>query len=186
MRRFLLLAFLTAALLVPASTGAEPSPWPPTNHSPNVVGVSWTPREPARGEDVDVEVQLRPNASVANVILRVCRVQAYACRAPIAMADANGSEGQTLYRATNDWSAAFFDHVTQVGVAVILQTDESGSPPEESPLENWPETPADLPDGAGRYYFYDLPAQAHDAPSAAVGALAAALALAALAWQRRR
>lgn len=141
-------------LLAPGVIGqTTPSPWPPENHSPNVEAVSWVPRSPARGDDIDVHLELNPqNDAPYEVLLQVCRVENYACRAAIAFE----GEPQDL-TTTVTWDARFYSGVERIGFQVILRWPNATT--EHSPQSSWPERPPDLAAVAGEYYFLSLPSE---------------------------
>lgn len=184
MRRLAPFLILILAAVAPAAlshTGDHL--WPPTNHSPSVRGAYWTPMEPARDQEINVTVQLQPDVEANRTLLRICRVEAYACRNPIEMTPTPSDFAPNLYGAIVPWEPQFYEDVTTVGIAVLVR--HANGTEEESPAENWPDTPAGLPEGAGRYYFYSLPPPVPDVPAPTVIVVLAAIAASALALRRR-
>lgn len=160
---------LLLALLVPAVAASS--------DSPNVAHATHEPAFPARGEPVGIRLELRDGSEVARVVLVYCRVQNYACAPALAMAAVNA----TSFAQTVEWKAEFFRGVRDVGYNFTIEY-ENGSQ-EQSPRENVPAAPPDLPLEGGRYYFYALPPEPRgsDAPSL----LLVLLVVGWVAWRRR-
>lgn len=140
-----------------ASGGAQAhdtDAWPPGNHSSHVADFFWEPRAPPRETELRTHLTLAPETEVEDVALRICRVENYACRAPIEMTRHEDTDRFPRYSATIPWDGRFYAGVTEVGIAVILRLANGTT--EESPATPWP-GPVELPAGAGVYYFYDLP-----------------------------
>lgn len=165
---------LLAVLLAVPGALAEDA-WPPANHSEHVAAFLWEPQHPARGEAVHAQATLVSADGVQDVLLRVCRVQNYACRAPVAMT----AGPDATYKADVPWDRRFYEGVTTQGFAVVLRYANGST--EESPVRDWP-GPAGLPEGAGIYYFLTLPPAAKAPSSAAPVVLLALLGLAL--WRR--
>lgn len=124
-----------------------------------------------------MRLRLVENATPQTVTLTYCRVQNYACAAPVTMdLEASGEHTGTI-----PWRDAFFRGVTHVGYAFLIRFAEAE--PEHSPLVNWPTTPPGLPVTDARYYFYELPPEeTRSVPLPALGLVAA---LAAASWLAR-
>jgi hypothetical protein len=153
MRRLVPLLALLVLASSPVAGHADQS-WPPGNHSGHVADFFWEPRSPERGQDMRATLTLKDPPELDAVILRVCRVQGYACRAPIELKALSPDDARPQYTADLPWDGRFYRHVTEVGIAVVL--DFPNGTTEESPAAPWP-GPVDLPEGAGTYYFFDLP-----------------------------
>lgn len=178
-----LIVLLTLGTLPLAAAHSEdPEPWPPTQHSPHVVSFSWEPREPGRGQAVAVHATVH-SEGVREVVLEVCRVQAYSCKQPVAMKPGELQEGAQPFSAENPWDGRFLRDTTDVGLALLLRF-ENGTQ-ERSPIDHWPQRPADLPAEAAPYYYYRLPPPAQNAPVPAAAALAGLLIAAAAVGGRR-
>jgi len=138
------------------------------------------PIHPARGADVTMRVRVVSDAGTpTSVVLTYCRVQNYACAAPVNMTPAPGGE----YSAIVPWRDTFFRSVRDVGYSFIIRFADGSS--EHSPIANWPATPSDLPKVDATYYFYSLPEEAHRTPTPWWIA-AAAIVCASLVRARRR
>lgn len=181
-----LLPGLVALAALASAVGAHEEhggAWPPANHSPHVFAFLWEPIQPARGQAVQVHAVVLDAENLSGVLLRVCRVQAYSCLAPAPLAagrSVTNATGARLvqYDGALAWDGRFLESTTNVGLGVLLR--HVNGTQEESPVDHWPERPADLPADGGRYYYYDLPAPARGAPGVsafvALGVLLAALA----------
>jgi hypothetical protein len=181
-RRALALAAAGFLALTWAASLAQGEPASAGAHSPNVAGTDHGPDTPTRGQGVNVSVQLRDMSGIERVTLIYCRAENYACAPSLAMT----TGGNATYQATIPWNTNFFRGVRNVGYNVSIQY-ENGSH-ESSPRFNTPYTPASLPEGAGKYYFYAL--EGKDATSSASGSVAVVVsvgaAFALLAWLGRR
>lgn len=177
----ILVPWIPAALvllsLVPLAGSDPGDDWPPAHHSAHVSDFSWTPRAPIRGQAVTATLTLQNASDVDGAVLRVCRVQNYACRQPLEMQDLGRPTSQ--FQSTIPWDERFYRGTTEVGIAVILHL--ANGTEEESPTAPWP-GPVDLPEGAGRYYFFALPAETHGASGLPFVALVLAV-LVGLAWR---
>lgn len=178
--RLLLACLLLGLVAWPAAQAHADASWPPANHSPSVADFFWSPREPARGEPMRATLTLNGSYELDGVLLRICRAQNYACRVPIEMTDTQREGVRPQFAADVPWDGRFYKGVSEVGFAVILQF--ANGTEEISPRAPWP-GPVDLPEGAGTYYFFDLPEEPPNVagPSLIVAALAV---VAALAWRR--
>lgn len=174
------LALLVVLILLPAAAAHGDEAATPARHSRHVIDFSWTPELPGRGQAVETRAMLRDAGDIDHVLLRVCRVENYACRAPFEMKATDPGVPEPTYVATIPWEPAFYRGVREVGLAVILILKNGTT--EESPLEDWP-GPVALPEGGGEYYYYGLPAEAS---SSAAGTWATLVSLAALAFLWRR
>jgi hypothetical protein len=154
-----------AAIVVPV-VGAHGEHTTQTgNHSRNIEDVVINPPKPQRGEDLTVFVRVYSNASIDHIVVTECRVENYACRAPVRMQDLKGG----LYKAVVPWDNAFYRHVTLVGFALVL---------------DYPARPASLPAEAAAYYYLPIPPEPESSPVEAW--VVAAGFLLAVACMRRR
>lgn len=120
-------------------------------HSPNVADVEHSPEGPERGQDVEIVLEVQPDAALEAVILTYCRAENYAC-APSQEMEPDGAD---RFRGKIVWHGPFFADARNVGYKFTLRFENDSD--EQSPLQHWPSRPPVLPEGAGIYYWYALP-----------------------------
>lgn len=146
------------------------------HHHPQVRDAHHTPDAPARGQNVDVEIELANTTNVSEVRLVYCRVQHYACGPALVMRNPAG----THYFATIPWTSRFFDDVTTVGYRAEIEYDNGTLA--SSPIQHYPYRPVDLIEESDTYYYYELPTPK---TASASGLVIALLVLALVAVVRR-
>lgn len=170
-----ILGWAAGLVVLPAVVGGAV---PAGVHSSHVAAVQHAPEAPARGEEVRVTLQLAPATDPEEVALTYCRAERYACAPSRLMAHLeNGT-----FAATIVWDGRFFEGARNVGYKFTIRFANGSE--EHSPREHWPARPAVLPEGAGIYYWYELPAASGGAVPGA-GAFGVLLLLLAVGLQRR-